>query len=95
MSADVEAPDEAVALHRVNSGSERQHGPILRRRKLHLSQIVDEEVQFGGDTAQTGLYQPAQVTEGEGRVKGQFCLFIPFLIFIFSQSSFYGAIKGT
>lgn len=30
VSTDVEAPDEAVALHRVNSGSKRQRGPILR-----------------------------------------------------------------
>lgn len=34
---------------------------------------MDEEVQFGGNTAQTGLDQPAQVTEGEERVKLNYC----------------------
>lgn len=64
VSADVKAPYEAVALHCVNPGSKRQRGPILRRGELHLGQIVDKEVQFGGDAAQTGLDQPAKVTEG-------------------------------
>jgi len=59
VSADVEVPNEAVAPHRVDSGSEGQHGTVLGRGKFHLSQIVDEEVQFGGDAAQTGLNQPA------------------------------------
>lgn len=63
VSADVEVSDEAVALRRVNSGSKRQRGTILRGGELHLSQIVDEEVEFGGDAAQTGLDQPAQVTQ--------------------------------
>lgn len=58
VSADVEVPDETVALRRVNAGSKRQRGMIVRRGELHLSQIVDEEVEFGGDAAQTGLDQP-------------------------------------
>lgn len=30
VSADKEAPDEAVALGRVNAGGKRQRGPIVR-----------------------------------------------------------------
>lgn len=74
VSADVEVPDEAIALRRVNSGGKRQRGTILRRGELHLSQIVDEEVEFGGDAAETGLDQSAQVTQTqvERRVNGLF-----------------------
>lgn len=68
MTADVQAPDDAVALRRVNSGSKRQRGTLLRRGKLHLGQVVNEEVEFGGNAAQTGLNQPVgeQTEEGEG-----------------------------
>lgn len=60
VSADVQVSDESVALGRVDSGSEGQSGPVLRRRELHLGQIVYEEVQFGGNTAETGLDQPEE-----------------------------------
>lgn len=87
MSADVQVPDEAIALQSVNSGSERERGPILRRGKLHLGQIVDEEVEFCGNTAQTGLDQPAQVREGGRRVRDQpacyFCSFPSVHFFLF------------
>lgn len=61
VSADVQVLDDAVALCRVEPGGERQRGALLRRGELHLGQIVDEEVQFGGNAAQTGLDQPAGV----------------------------------
>ena len=46
VSAHIQAPDEAIALGRVDSGGEGQRGSVLAGRKLHLSQIVDEEVEF-------------------------------------------------
>lgn len=60
VSADVQVADEVVAPRRVDTGSKRQRGPIVRRAELHLSQIVDEEVQLGGHAAQTGLDQPVR-----------------------------------
>ena len=58
MSADVQVPDDAGALRRVNLWSKRQRETFLRRGELHLSQVVDEEVEFGGDAAETRLNQP-------------------------------------
>jgi len=54
----VEVADEPGGLHGVHPGGEGEHGPLLRRRKLHLGQVVDEEVQLGGHAAQAGLDQP-------------------------------------
>lgn len=71
VSTDVQVPDEAITFQSVNPGSERQCWPFLRRGELHLGQIVDEEVEFGGDASQTGLDQPEQVREGGRRVRDQ------------------------
>lgn len=55
MAANVQVSDEAVALDRVDSGGKGQCGSLLRGCELHLGQIVDEEVEFGGDATQTRL----------------------------------------
>lgn len=64
VSADVEAPNEATAPRCVHSGSKGQCGPLLCRCKLHLRQVVEEEVEFSRNAAQTGFNQPAQETKG-------------------------------
>ena len=76
VSADVQVPDEAVALRCVDSGSERQRGTILRRGKLHLSQIVDEEVEFGGNAAETRLDQPERHRDEKVRETDSCCVLL-------------------
>lgn len=77
--ADEEVPDEAITLGRVNAGGEWQRGPIVRRGELHLSQVVDEEVEFGGDAAQTGLDQPVGSNRTAAFIRSLFWLLFYYL----------------
>lgn len=58
VTAHKQAAYEAVAFQRVDSRCKRQNGSLVRRGELHLGKVVDEEVEFGGHAAQTGLDQP-------------------------------------
>lgn len=58
MSAEKNITDAARALERVCSGRKGEGQPVIGARELHLSQVMDEKVEFRGYAAQAGLYQP-------------------------------------
>lgn len=58
MAAHKQTANEAVAFQRVDSRCKGQNGSLLGRGELHLGKVVDEEVEFCGHAAQTGLDQP-------------------------------------
>lgn len=53
-------PDPAVLLYSVCAGSKREDGLVIRgkARETQLGQIMDEEIELCGHTAQTGFNQP-------------------------------------
>ena len=56
----------------VDTRRKGQHGPLLRRGELHLGQVVDEEVELGGHTSKTGLYQSGGASgRSEQRKRGR------------------------
>lgn len=61
VAAHKQAANEAVAFHGVDSRRKWQNGSLLRWSKLHLGKVVDEEVEFRGHAAQTGLDQPGKM----------------------------------
>jgi len=60
--------DAALLLQGVRLWGERQDGLVVGRQagEAELGEVVDEEVELGGDAAQTGLYQPGEEEEEEG-----------------------------
>lgn len=58
MSAEKNITDAASALQGVCSGCKGKGQPVIRTCELHLSQVMDEEVEFCGYAAQAGLNQP-------------------------------------
>lgn len=61
VAAHKQAANEAVAFQCVDSWCKGQNGSLLGWGELHLGKIVDEEVEFCGHAAQTGLYQPGKI----------------------------------
>lgn len=59
--------DAAVLFHGVCPRGEGQDGLVVGRktRESQLGKVVDEEIELGGHTAQTGLYQPGEKRERE------------------------------
>lgn len=57
----------ALLLQCVGFGGKGQDGLIIggKTGEPQLGKIMDEEVEFGGHTAQTGLYQPGVRHEAE------------------------------
>lgn len=62
--------DAALLFQSVGLGGERQDGLIVGRQtgETELGKVVDEEVELGGHTAQTGFYQPGE--EGKNKYVG-------------------------
>lgn len=52
--------DASLLLQRVGLGGEGEDGFVVGRqaREAQLGQVVDEEVELGGNAAQAGLNQP-------------------------------------
>lgn len=59
--------DAALLFQSVGLGRERQDGLVVgwQTRETQLGKVVDEEVELGGHTAQTGLYQPGEEGKSE------------------------------
>lgn len=62
VAAHKQAANETVAFQCVDSRCKGQNGSLLGRGELHLGKVVDEEVEFCGHAAQTGLYQPGTMS---------------------------------
>lgn len=61
VAAHKQGANGAIAFQCVDSRRKGQNGSLLRRGELHLGKVVDEEVEFGGHAAQTGLDQPGKM----------------------------------
>lgn len=68
VSANEQTADHSIRFHGVDAWSKRQNGAFLGGCKLHLCQVVDEEVQLCGHAAKTGLDQPRTEKTIEVRV---------------------------